>query len=197
MILVALRAQLETATQMVGDERTSNSNQLHELRAQIEAMHAAHAGAKAKHEQDVSQLKEAHNNALETELSSLRRSHTLELESMRETLSEALATDAANAIEREQLRCAAEREASRHRLARTLESELKAIAGAMDDGEIQSMWDSHPTLDSIRRRRRGTRSFASLRSHLLHQWRASREPVMQLLHSLSAWQRRPRRLTNS
>ena len=64
-------------------------------------------------------------------------------------------SDAANALEREQLRRAAEREASRHRLARTLESELKAIAGAMDDREIQSMWDSHPTLDSIRRRRRG------------------------------------------
>ena len=43
------------------------------------------------------------------------------------------------------------------RLARTLEAELKAIAGAMDEGAIQSMWDSHPTLDSIRRRRRGER----------------------------------------
>ena len=63
---------------------------------------------------------------------------------------------------REQLRRAAEREASRHRLARTLEAELKAIAGAMDDGEIQSMWDSHPTLDSIRRRRRGVHAFSRL-----------------------------------
>jgi hypothetical protein len=158
----SLRAQLETATKAVDDERTSNSNQLHELRAQIEAMHAAHADAKVKHEQELSQLKEKHNNALETELGSLRRSHTLELESMRETLSEALATDAANAVEREQLRRAAEREASRHRLARTLEAELKAIAGAMDDGEIQSMWDTHPTLDSIRRRRRGTISLELL-----------------------------------
>ena len=121
-------------------------------------MHTAHTAAQAKHEQELAQLNTAHKSSLERELASLRRTHTLELESMRETLSEALATDAANAVEREQLRRAAEREASRHRLARTLESELKAIAGAMDDGEIQSMWDSHPTLDSIRRRRRGEQS---------------------------------------
>ena len=152
----SLRAQLEATTKALNDDRTTYSSQLHELRAQIQAMHAAHADTKAKHEQELAQLKQSHNRSLETELSSLRRSHTLELESMRETLSEAMATDAASAIEREQLRRAAEREASRHRLARTLEAELKAIAGAMDDGEIQSMWDSHPTLDSIRRRRRGT-----------------------------------------
>ena len=151
----SLRAQLETTTKALDDERTTYSSQLHDLRAQIQAMHAAHADTKAKHEQELAQLKLAHNRSLETELSSLRRTHTLELESMRESMSEAMATDAASAIEREQLRRAAEREASRHRLARTLEAELKAIAGAMDDGEIQSMWDSHPTLDSIRRRRRG------------------------------------------
>ena len=155
---VSLRAQLEASATTLTDERETYSNQLRDLRAQIEEMHTAHTAAQAKQEQELAQLNTAHKSSLERELASLRRTHTLELESMRETLSEALATDAANAVEREQLRRAAEREASRHRLARTLESELKAIAGAMDDGEIQSMWDSHPTLDSIRRRRRGEQS---------------------------------------
>ena len=141
-----LRAQLDASAKALIDERaTYGRAQLAELK-----------DAAGTHEAEVGQLKASHAKALEAELQSLRRSHTLELESMRETLSEALATDAANAVEREEVRRAAEREASRHRLARTLESELKAIAGAMDDGEIQSMWDSHPTLDSIRRRRRGT-----------------------------------------
>ena len=71
----------------------------------------------------------------------------LELQAMRITSS--------NVAAREEAQMASEREESRHRLARTLEAELKAIAGAMDEGAIQSMWDSHPTLDSIRRRRRG------------------------------------------
>lgn len=126
-------------------------------------------------------MKAAQCEGLQSEREKLQLSHKLELQAMPVASSKAARSEVPEmASQREEsrrrylpltpnqrnpcvmgdlawaLRCTYKRGVAL-RLARTLEAELKAIAGAMDEGAIQSMWDSHPTLDSIRRRRRGER----------------------------------------
>ena len=124
-------------------------------------------------------MKAAQCEGLQSEREKLQLSHKLELQAMPVTSSKAARSEVPEmASQREESRrrylppdpnqrnpcvmgdlawALAYKRGVAPRLARTLEAELKAIAGAMDEGAIQSMWDSHPTLDSIRRRRRGER----------------------------------------
>ena len=128
---------------------------------------------------DTAAMKAAQCEGLQSEREKLQLSHKLELQAMPVASSKAARSEVpAMASQREESRrrylpltpnqrnpcvmgdltwALAYKRGVARRLARTLEAELKAIAGAMDEGAIQSMWDSHPTLDSIRRRRRGER----------------------------------------